>query len=160
MSQTITQLQQLTEFLQQSLKGAIHANNIDAWQERGTLHGIGDDRGQDGYAIAKWKYTGVIAIEKFPHRRVNPYNLLALISAFLIDSNWERDNFGLDDPEIEIDVVSKDNATIMIDVQLIDDIELIPNESGPILFNGARYHVSLAPISIAENVDVNIKGQS
>ena len=160
MSQTITQLQQLTEFLQTSLQGAIHTNNIDAWQERGTLHVIGDDRGQHGYAIAKWKYTAVIAIEKFPHRRVNPYNLLALISAFLIDSDWERGNFGLDDPAIEIDVVSSDDATIMIDVQLIDDIELIPDDNGPILFNGARYHVSLAPISIAEDVDVDVKGQS
>ncbi|MFT6789043.1 MAG: hypothetical protein ACJAVX_002410 [Pseudoalteromonas rhizosphaerae] len=160
MSQTITQLQQLTEFLQTSLQGAIQTNNIDAWQERGTLHGIGDDRGQDGYAIAKWKYTAVIAIEKFPHRRVNPYNLLALISAFLIDSDWERGNFGLDDPAIEIDVVSSDDATIMIDVQLIDDIELIPDDNGPILFNGASYHVSLAPISIAEDVDVDVKGQS
>ncbi|CAM2738074.1 phage tail protein [Pseudoalteromonas distincta] len=160
MSQTITQLQQLTDFLNISLKGAIHTNNIDAWQERGTLIISGEDKGQEGYAVAKWKHTAVIAIEKFPHRKVNPYNLLAMVGAFLIDSEWPRDEYGLDDPEIDIDVVSKDNATVLIDVQLIDDIELIPDENGPVLFNGARYYVSLAPISIAEDVDVNIKGQS
>ena len=86
--------------------------------------------------------------------------MLALIAAFLTDSNWPRDDYALDDPEIDIDVVSKDNATVLIDVQLLDDIELIPADNGPILFNGARYYVSLAPISIAEDVDVNIKGQS
>ncbi|TMP73527.1 MULTISPECIES: phage tail protein [unclassified Pseudoalteromonas] len=160
MSQTITQLQQLTDFLNTSLKGAIHTNNIDAWQERGTLIISGEDKGQDGYLVAKWKHTGVIAIEKFPHRKINPYNLLALIAAFLTDSDWPRDEYALDDPEIDIDVVSKDNATVLIDVQLLDDIELIPADNGPILFNGARYYVSLAPISVAEDVDVNIKGQS
>ncbi|ALS32763.1 hypothetical protein PTRA_a1569 [Pseudoalteromonas translucida KMM 520] len=159
MSQTITQLQQLTNFLHSSLKGAIHANNIDAWQERGTLIIHNQDRGQDGYAVAKWKHTAVIAIENFPHRRVNPYNLLAMVSAFLIDSEWPRDEYGLDDPEIDIDVVSKDNATVLIDVQLIDDIELIPADNGPVFFNGENYYVSLAPISIAEDVNVDIKGQ-
>ena len=44
MSQTITQLQQLTDFLNTSLKGAIHTNNIDAWQERGTLIITADDK--------------------------------------------------------------------------------------------------------------------
>ncbi|RZF94481.1 hypothetical protein EXT42_01695 [Pseudoalteromonas sp. CO302Y] len=160
MSQTITQLQQLTDFLNTSLKGAIHTNNIDAWQERGTLIITADDKGLGGYLVAKWKHIGVIVIEKFPHRRINPYNLLALIAAFLIDSNWPRDEYELDDPEIDIDVVSKDNATILIEVQLLDDIELIQDDKGPILFYGERYRVSLVPISIAEDVDVNIKGQS
>ncbi|ABZ75894.1 conserved hypothetical protein [Shewanella halifaxensis HAW-EB4] len=156
--QTKTQLQQLCEFLLTSLQPVIKANNIDAWQERGTLILSGEDKGIDGYQVAKWKYNAVIAFEQFPHRRINSYNLLAIVSAYLIDSEWPRDVYGLDDPEIDIDVVSKDNATILIELQLMDDIELIPDDNGPVQFNGGRYRVSLVPINIAESVDLQQRG--
>ena len=155
--QTKTQLQQLTEFLLASLSPIVKANNIDAWQERGTLILSGEDRGQDGYHVAKWKHSAVIALEKFPHRRINPYNLLAMVSAYLIDSEWPRDQYGLDDPEIDIDADSKDSTTVLIEVQLLDDIELIPDENGPVQFNGGRYRVALVPIDFAESVDVQQK---
>ncbi len=157
MSQQKTQLQQLCEYLLTSLKAVIKTNNMDAWQERGTLMLSGEDKGQDGYQVAKWKHTAVIAIENFPHRKVNPYNLLAMVSAFLIDSGWQRDEYALDDPEIDIDVISKDNATVLIDVMLIDNIDLIPNPKGPVLFNNENYYVSLATFDFAENIDVSLK---
>lgn len=158
MSQKKTKLQQLTEFLLASLQPVIKANDIDAWQERGQLVLSGNDNGQDGFNVAKWKHSAVIAIEKFPHRKIDPYNLLALISAFLLDSGWPRDEYGLEDPELDIEVVSKDNATILIEVMLIDDIDLIPHEQGPILFNGERYYVSLASVDFAETVTVSVEG--
>lgn len=155
--QTKTQLQQLTEFLLASLSPIVKANNIDAWQERGTLILSGEDKGQGGYQVAKWKHSAVIALEKFPHRRINPYNLLAMVSAYLIDSNWPRDEYGLDDPEIDIDSDSKDSTTVLIEVQLLDDIELIPDDNGPVQFNGGRYRVSLVPVDVAETVDLQQK---
>ncbi|MCK8124640.1 phage tail protein [Pseudoalteromonas sp. 2CM39R] len=160
MSQTISQLQQVCEFLVASLNGAIRKNNIDAWQERGKLIICNSDQGQDGYLVARWKHTAIIAIEKFPHKKVNPYNLFAMVCAFLIDSGWQRDEFGLDDPEIDIDLISDDNATVLIELELMDDIELIPDDSGPVQFNGGRYYVSLAPINVAENVDVDVVGRA
>ncbi len=153
-----TQLQHICEFLLSSLSTVIKKNNVDAWQERGTLVINGEDKGQDGFQVAKWKHTAVIAIENFPHRKINPYNILAMVAAFLIDSDWPRDEYGLDDPEIDVDVISKDNSTVLIELQLIDDIELVPHESGPVLFNGENYFVSIADFDFAEDVDVNVKG--
>lgn len=151
-----TKLQQLTAFLLTSLSPVIKANDIDAWQERGTLVLSGSDNGQDGFEVAKWKHSAVIAIEKFPHRKINPYNLLAMVSAFLLDSGWPRDEYGLEDPELDIEVISKDNATILIEVMLIDDIDLIPHEQGPVYFNGQRFYVSLASTDFAETVSVSV----
>ena len=155
--QTKTQLQQLTEFLLASLSPVIQANNIDAWQERGTLILSGEDKGADGYLVAKWKHSAVIALENFPHRKINPYNLLAMVAAYLIDSDWPRDEYGLDDPELDIDMVSKDNSTVLIELQLMDDIELIPDEHGPVKFNAGRYRVALVPLNIAESVDMQVQ---
>tara|TARA_B110000196_G_scaffold265960_1_gene239097 strand:+ start:269 stop:754 length:486 start_codon:yes stop_codon:yes gene_type:complete len=152
-----TKLQQLCEYLLNNLQPVIKTNQMDAWQERGTLILSGEDKGLQGYQVAKWKHTAVIAIENFPHRQINPYNLLAMVSAFLIDSNWSRDEYGLEDPEIDVDVISKDNATIIIDVMLIDNIELIPDPQGPVVFNKARYQVSVADFNFAEDISVNVQ---
>lgn len=155
-----TQLQKLGEHLLKSLQPVIKTNNIDAWQESGTLIINGEDRGENGYQVAKWKHTGVIVIENFPHRRIAAYSLLAMVAAFLIDHDNERDIYQLNDPEIDIDEISSDNATVIIDVELIDNIELIPDVDGPIFFNNDRYKVDIAPINFAENVDVTVQQQN
>lgn len=154
MSQTVTQLQQVTEFLLASMQPYVTANTIDAWQEGGSLILSGEDLGTGGYQVAKWKHRATIAFEKFPHHRVNPYNLLAMLAAFLMDSGWPRDEYQLSDPELDIDIVSKDNATVLIELELMDDIDLIPDATGPVLFNGQRYRVALVPVNVAEAVDV------
>ena len=155
MSQNKTQLQKVTEFLLTGMQPYVTANSIDAWQEGGTLILSGEDLGT-GYRVAKWKHNAVIAIENFPHLKVAPYNLLALLAAFLLDSGWPRDEHGLTDPTLEIDVISSDNATVIIEVELMDDIDLIPDDSGPVLFDGARYSVALVPVNVAETVSVQL----
>lgn len=156
MSAPKTQLQQLTEFLLGSLKPYVKANSIDAWQEGGTLILSSEDLGTGGYQVAKWKHKAVIIIENFPHLKVSPYNLLAMLAAFLLDSNWPRDELGLEDPTLDIDVVSNDNATVIIEVQLLDNIDLIPDANGPVLFNGSRYSVAMVPVYVAEEIDVQV----
>lgn len=150
-----TKLQQMTDFLMISLKGAIKANDIDAWQENGTLMLNGQDLG-DGIKIARWKSQAVITIENFPSKRINPYNVLAFLSVFLSEFDQEREQFGLNDPEIDIDEISSDNTTIIIEMDVIDDLELIPDPEGPITYFGEKY--LLAPIEnfVAENVDVEL----
>lgn len=155
MSQNKTQLQKVTEFLLTGMQPYVTANSIDAWQEGGTLILSGEDLGT-GYRVAKWKHNAVIAIENFPHLKVAPYNLLALLAAYLLDSGWPRDEHGLTDPTLEIDVISSDNATVIIEVELMDDIDLIPDDSGPVLFDGARYSVALVPVNVAETVSVQL----
>lgn len=154
MSEQKTQLQQVTEFLLASLTPYVQANNIDAWQENGTLIINGEDLGAGSYQVAKWKHNAMIAIENFPHHQVAPYNLLAMLAAFLISSDWQRDEYGLTDPEIDIDVISKDNATVIIELQLMDNIEMVLDSTGPVLFMGNRYRVAIAPVNVAESVDV------
>lgn len=157
MSQQKTQLQQVTEFLLASLTPFVKANNIDAWQEGGSLILNGQDLGLSSYQVAKWRHNAVIIIESFPHHQVAPYNLLAMLAAFLLDSNWPRDDYGLSDPQLDIDVISKDNATVIIEIELIDDINLVPNEQGPVLFGGARYSVDTVAVSYAETINVEVQ---
>ncbi|MCL1123532.1 phage tail protein [Shewanella surugensis] len=148
-----TQLQQLSEFLLASLSPIVKKGDLDAWQEGGTVMRHGDDLGH-GYRVAKWKYKASIAIERFPHTKINPYNLLGLIAAYFIDNAQERDDYQLGDPELTIDPISQDNTTIIIDVELMDNIDLLPDSNGPILFDGQRYRVSLVPVNVATDMSL------
>lgn len=155
MSTQKTQLQQVTEFLLQSMQPYVTANSIDAWQEGGTLILSGEDLGT-GYQVAKWKYNAVIAIENFPHLKVAPYNLLAMLAAFLLDSEWPRDELGLKDPLLDLDPISKDNTMVMIEIELVDNIDLFQDDNGPVLYNGNRYRVASVPVNVAETVTVQV----
>ena len=152
-----TKLQEICEFLLSNLNPMVKANNMDAWQERGTLMLSGEDKGKGGYQVAKWKYTAVIAIENFPHKKINAYNVFAMVAAYLIDNDSDRDEYGLDDPEFDIEIISNDNAMVLIEVMLIDNIELIPDSKGPVIFDGQRFYVATADFDLAEIVDVNVK---
>lgn len=156
MSQATTQLQCLTDFLLSQLSTVIKANDIDAWQEHGELHITGEDKGANSYLLAKWQHTAVIAIERFPHRKCNPYNVFALVAAYMIDTQPQTDTA----PQFDIEVISKDHAQILIEVELVDDIEVTPNEHGCVLFQGQHYQVEQSPIYVAETLDtkVSIKG--
>lgn len=158
MSQQQTKLQQLCQYLATSLTPAVKANDIDAWQERGQLIISGEDLGE-GFCLAKWKYSATVLIERFPHQKINPYTLLALMASWLITQNEERDEWGMADPDIDIDIISDDNCTIIIDVELMDDIEIIEDQQGPIEFIGKRYRVATVPIYLAESAEVVERSQ-
>ena len=144
--------QQLAQYLLDNLKGLVKSNDIDAWQEEGELMLNPSDLG-NGFQVAKWKYKAVISIEKFPHRKTNPYNLLALLACYLVEHGEERDTYELKDPTIDIDVQSKDSSEIEITAWLIDEIEIVPDPSGSIVFMGERYRVDMVPVDIAENAE-------
>ena len=149
-----TQLQQICEYLLANMQPIVKANDIDAWQTDGELLIDGSDLGNDGYLAAKWKHKATISIERFPHRKINPYNLLGMIAAFLIDCDWDRDTYELSDPDLDIEAISKDNSIVLIELELLDDIELTPDPNGPIPFRGNRYRVALVPIDFADSAEV------
>ncbi len=148
-----TQLQQLTAYIHQSLGGMVKSNDIDAWQESGLLKLSGGDFGT-GFQLAKWHYKATIEIQKFPHEKIDPYNLFALVAAFLIEHGDERDTYGLSDPDIDIDLDSKDTSMVMINVDLMDDIEIVPDANGLIMFSGKRYKLDTPPLHVAESVEL------
>lgn len=159
MTQTVSKLQQVCEYLANQLQPMIKPNNIDGWQSGGTLIINGQDLGT-GYLAANWKYDAVIQIERIPHKRFNAYEMLAMLSVWLIENDSERDTYGLTDPDLDIDMISDDHAQVTIDLQLMDDIELIEDPQGPIIFGGKNYRVSIAPINVAESGEVQSRSAS
>ena len=63
----------------------------------------------------------------------------------------KRQVWELNDPELDIDIDSKDSSRVEIEVWLMDDIGIIPDPEGLIVFRGQRYRVDEIPIDVAES---------
>lgn len=151
-------LNQLALHLLSTLGPYVKANDIDAWQTDGKLHIIQDDLGH-GINIAKWQYSAVIAIERLPHIKFNPYIILAILAAWLADNEWPADEFGLAEPAIDIDIVSEDHAQILINIELMDDLGIVEDENGVIPYMGKKYRLENVPINWAEQVEIIVRSE-
>lgn len=154
----MSMLQKLALHLLEILSPSVKANDIDAWQTDGRLHIIQDDMGK-GINIAKWQYNAVIAIERLPHLKFNPYIILAILAAWLADNEWPQDEFDLSDPTIDIDIISEDHAQMMINIELIEDLQIIEDVNGLIPYLGKKYRLENVPINWAEQVQIIVRGE-
>ncbi|MGB0894028.1 MAG: phage tail protein [Parashewanella sp.] len=150
-----TQLELLVDHITENL--GLCESDIEAWQESGKLMLDGTDKGK-GVNIAKWRHTAAITLYKFPYQSVEPYNLLAMIAAYLpeLDEDGERQLYELNDPDLEIDPDGHDSAMISIQLELLDNLEIVPDENGLIVYNGKRYRLDKVPVYFAENVEFEV----
>lgn len=149
-----TKLEHLTDYIVSHLNSSVLDNKIDAWQERAAIVVDGEDRGNGGHIAAYWRYEAVVSIEEFPHRQLDPRNLFALIACWLADCDTERDIHGLDDPEISVDVISHEAADVLIEIEMMEPIEMIPDEQGLVTWRGGKYRVQAVPIDTAEEYEL------
>ncbi|MFA0085352.1 phage tail protein [Vibrio sp. 10N.261.51.F12] len=157
MSDTVynkTKLEHLTEYIVGHLNSNVLDNKIEAWQERAAIVVDGEDRGNGGHIAAYWRYEAVVSIEEFPHRQLDPRNLFALVACWLSDCDTERDIHELDDPEISVDVISHEAADVLIEIEMMEPIEMIPDQQGLITWRGTRYRVQAVPIDTAEEYEL------
>ena len=149
-----TKLEHLTAYIVSHLNSNVLENKMDAWQENGSIVPSGEDRGNGGYIACYWKYNAVISVEEFPHQLLDPRCLLALIACWLSDHEEERNEQELEDPTLSGDVISCDAADVSIELELMEPIELVPDEAGMITWRGMRYRVQAVEIYTAEEAEL------
>ncbi|MUK91563.1 phage tail protein [Aliivibrio fischeri] len=150
-----TKLEHLTEYIVSHLNSSVLDNKIDSWQERAAIVVDGEDLGNGGYVAAYWRYEAVISIEEFPHQKLDPRNLFALVACWLSDCDSDRDINELADPEISVDVISDEAADVLIEIEMMEAIQMIPDEAGLITWRGNRYRVQTVPIDVAEEYEMS-----
>lgn len=149
-----TKLEHLTDYIVSHLNSSVLDNKIEAWQERAAIVVDGEDLGGGGYIAAYWRYEAVVSIEEFPHQLLDPRVLFALVACWLSDCDSERDISELADPEISIDVIDSEKADVLIEIEMMEAIEMIPDEAGLITWRGKKYRVQTVPIHIAEEHEI------
>ncbi|MEZ9339944.1 phage tail protein [Vibrio splendidus] len=157
MSDTVyskTKLEHLTDYIVSHLNSSVLDNKIEAWQEGGSIVPSGEDRGNGGYIACFWKYNAVISVEEYPHQLLDPRCLLALIACWLSDHEEDRNVQELEDPTLSVDVISEEAADVSIELELMEPIELVPDEGGMITWRGKKYRVQAVEIYTAEEAEL------
>ncbi|WP_146449931.1 phage tail protein [Vibrio kanaloae] len=149
-----TKLEHLTDYIVSHLNSSVLDNKIEAWQEGGSIVPSGEDRGNGGYIACFWKYNAVILVEEYPHQLLDPRCLLALIACWLSDHEEDRNEQELEDPTLSVDVISEEAADVSIELELMEPIELVPDEGGMITWRGKKYRVQAVEIYTAEEAEL------
>ncbi|MBC17039.1 MAG: hypothetical protein CL942_08310 [Desulfovibrio sp.] len=140
-------LKALTTALQDA--GAFKDSDYSA-VDQGAYFFTGKDLGH-GIEVAKLKYDAHIQIENLPDR--DSYTLLVFIPAWLADNDADRERDGLADPDIDISLNGDGTADVELLIEFEESLQLIPDESGSIPYNGQMWTVADVPIDVAEGVD-------
>lgn len=150
-----TKLKGLHQYLIERLNGYVHAKKINATQAGGELILNADDRGNEGYLIANWRYDAGILVEQFPHHKISPATLFALIACWLTEFDPSRtDNEELAHPELDIEVNNEESADVLVKLIFEEPVTLVQDESGLVVWQGEHYRVKPIEIWIAEEGEI------
>jgi hypothetical protein len=124
----------------------VAAEQIESWVENPQIVPAGTWRTAKGVVIYRQRYTAVIAIERYPHKRHPAELLFAHISAWLIEHDGER--FDNEDAKIttDVEILDDDTADILVSIDFVEEVEIVEDEDGPIALAGKTW--TLAGIEI------------
>jgi len=140
-------LKALTKALQDA--GAFRDSDYSA-VDQGAYILTGKDLGI-GIEIARLKYDALIRIDNLPDR--DAYALLAFIPAWLAEKDPGREAVGLSDPDIDVSLNGDGTSDVELVIEFEEGLQLVPDDAGPIRFDGRMWAVADVPIDVAEGVD-------
>ncbi|MFL7010939.1 phage tail protein [Enterovibrio norvegicus] len=149
-----THLEHLTAYMVAHLSGIVLDNKIDAWQENAQLMVSGENLGNGGFLMAQWQYNAVVSVEGFPHKAMDPRYLLASVACWISEFDPDRSEKGLVDPSVSVDVLDDGNVDVTIELELCEDIQMIPDSLGLIRYQGTQYRVQAVPIWTAQEAEI------
>jgi len=95
----------------------------------------------DTCVICRQKYTAMIDIERFPHAVHSPALLFAHVSGWLIDHDKNRYDLTDSQPEIIVDVLDEQTADVLIEIEFVEEVLLVSDNSGAIALAGKQWRL-------------------
>ena len=141
MSQTQTQLENLTAFFQENVP-ARAMKFFDSVLDEMEFISAAKDLGLGQYRQAVLRYDAVLSWERFPYRLCAPQLLMALMAAWLDEADRDLfDDVGITetDPQWDITVENEETATIVLTVPMVEEQVIREDENGAIPWNGKRW---------------------
>lgn len=127
------------------------AEQFDYYMENGTNEFASKRVGANGLLLCRFTYDAVFSVERYAQ---SADVFLVLLSVWLLENDCSRTADDL--PMPEVDVTPLDDNTVDVDVKITfsEDITVLPDDEGPIVYKGTRYSVAPALITDANSVGV------
>lgn len=141
-------LQALVAFLCQQT--GIRREQVHAFVDQGVNRPTGKDLGH-GVEIGRFRYDAVLQCERVPVECSEL--LLSLIISWLSDNDPERESFELSDPDVDVTINDMRTCDVDITVEFDEGLQIVPDPTGSIPFNGMMWRVANVPVDVAEALD-------
>jgi hypothetical protein len=141
--------------LKRVLPDKLH-KQLDSWMESGTVKLEPKNMGAGGVIVAQLSYQAVFTVEGLPFRLVDPAMLLAVAAAWVQEHDHDRDMRGLEDPTYTVTPLDDATADMELAVDFIEPLSLIPDENGPISWQGQRWKVAPYEVWVALDADITV----
>ncbi|GFM37739.1 phage tail protein [Desulfovibrio psychrotolerans] len=139
-------LQALTMFLIQAT--GLPRSVFNAYVDSGDLIPTGKEMG-NGFEVARFRYEASIDVYQYPG---DGHHLLALVMAWLVERDTDREQQGLPDPKLVVAMLDADSADVEIAVSFEEPIELVADPAGRIPYAGKMWSVTDVPVDVADAV--------
>lgn len=128
----------------------VAAEQLDSWMEDGELETASKNLG-NGLRVCRQSYDAVIQIERYAG---DPALLFALVTTWVMENDPERQSLELPEPTVDVDVIDERVADVEITVRFSEPVDLVEDDSGPILYRGQRWAVAAVPVDEPDQVAV------
>lgn len=148
MSETQTQLENLTEFFKQNVPGRA-MQRFDSVLDEMEFIPAAKDLGLEQYRLAVIRYDAVLSWERFPYRLCAPQLLMALMAVWLDEADRDLfDDVGITetDPQWDVTVEDEETATVVLTVPMVEELVIREDENGAIPWEGKRWSLASAEI--------------
>ena len=145
----IAKLQALHAFLE--TQNLFTPEKFESWMEDGDITPRNKNLGADQLLVSSFQYNAIFTVEEF---NSSPDLLIALVCAWLIDNDQDRDTDKLPSPSIDIDMLDANLADVEIKIVFKENIELIADDEGAIALNGRNWSVAPLVVYTVDTVGV------
>lgn len=149
----MSQLTRLTAFLQENLP--VRVRDFDSYMDDQKIVSSNKDMGMEQQRIGYTTYTGELRWDNWPYRLCDPQLLYTLVLVWMGDgTNDLREELGLEDPDVDSQVIDEQTAIVSVSVPLVDELGIIEDKAGTIPHAGKRWRLGDPVVLIAETATV------
>lgn len=152
----MSQLDNLTAFITEAVPPRV-MQGFDSQMDEVTFIPAQRDTGLGQYRLSIIRYNAVLTWERFPYREYDPKILMTLFLVWL--SQEDRavfEEIGIDNelPDFDVEVIDSETAIVVVTLPMAEELNLVPDEKGPIPFDGQRWRLDAPEIWTAADADV------
>lgn len=132
--------------------GLVAAEQLDSYIDDGELKLVTRKLDNNNLKLAQFDYQAAF---EFTAVAKGPDLLLAHLAMWLQEHDSDRNNHGLADPQIGVDINEQGVAEVEISLHFIEDIELVADDAGELLYKGKKYRLDYTALDVADTAAVD-----
>lgn len=153
----MSQLDSLTAYLTAAL-GSRVMQGCEVETDDATLIQAVRDLGLDQTRIAFCTFSASYIWPDWPYRQLPPALLPALVDSWMLETQDTRDDLNLRPPTIGREPGENSRSMVItLEIDLFDEIVIVPDKKGRILRGGERFRLAEPQIWTAEQAEVSVE---